>query len=144
MKSIGELLSGQHVHTLAQSSTVLDAARLMQEAHIGAILVTGEREKLVGIFTERDLMSRVVVAGHDPGTLLLEEVMTRGLVTSTPERRVTEAAQEMQDRHIRHLPVVEDGQVVGILSLRDLLRAHLEAKVQEVDHLTAYIQGDES
>ena len=143
MKSIGDLLGGNPVHTLPATSTVQAAAQVMTDKRVGAILVTGADDGLVGIFTERDLMARVVVRGLECDAVELGEVMTSELFTATVDRRVTEVAQEMQDRHIRHLPVVEDEQVVGILSLRDLLRAHLEEKEQEVDHLTAYIQGEE-
>ena len=143
MKPIGELLSGQPVHTLSGSSTVLAAALAMTERRIGAILVTAENDLLIGIFTERDLMARIIVPGRDPGSVLLEEVMTSDLVISAPERSVSVVAQELQDRHIRHIPIVVDGHVVGILSLRDLLRAHLEVKKEEVDRLKAYIQGEE-
>ena len=143
MKPIGELLSGQKVHTLPYDATVLEATRAMTDNHIGALLVTRGENELVGIFTERDLMARVVVEGKDPGQVTLEEVMTCELVTADPTRTVTEVAQELQDRHIRHLPVVEDEKLVGILSLRDLLRAHLAVKTHEVNVLTAYIQGEE-
>ncbi len=143
MKPVGELLSGQKVHTLSCEATVLEATRTMTDRHVGALLVTGKNDELVGIFTERDLMARVVVEGKDPEQVKLSEVMTSDLFTAEPTRTITEVAQELQDRHIRHLPVVEEGRVVGVLSLRDLLRAHLAVKTQEVNALTAYIQGEE-
>jgi len=115
----------------------------MRDQHIGAVLVLDAERRLAGIFTERDLMIRVVVAGRAPGSVLLQEVMTRELFTASPEDRVFHVAQSLQARHIRHVPVLRNGEVVGILSLRDLLRAHLSVKEQEVQHLTAYIKGDE-
>ena len=143
MKPISEILAGHPVHCLPASATVLAAAREMSDKHIGAILVLDESRRLVGIFTERDLMLRVIVAGRAPESVRLAEVMTRELYTAGPDDRVSLVAQELQDRHIRHVPVLKDGRIVGILSLRDLLRAHLSVKEQEVQRLTAYIQGNE-
>ena len=144
MKPLSELLGGHPVHTLPSSATVLAAVREMDAKRVGAILVLDAEDRLAGIFTERDRMTRVVVPGKDPGATLLESVMTRELLTASPEERLNEVAAKLQARHIRHIPIVEDGEVVGILSLRDLLRAHLELKEREVKHLTAYIQGEES
>jgi CBS domain-containing protein len=143
MKPIGELLDGRPAHCLPATATALAAARAMRDQHIGAVLVLDEHRRLAGIFTERDLMIRVVVAGRAPDSVLLQEVMTRELFTASPGDRVSHVAQGLQARHIRHVPVLRDGEIVGILSLRDLLRAHLSVKEQEVKHLTAYIKGDE-
>jgi CBS domain-containing protein len=143
MKSIGELLTGRDVLTVTGDWTAFDAARAMQEHHVGAVVVLTDDGGLCGIFTERDLMTRVVVPGRDASTVKLEEVMTCGdLYFVAPDRRVNEVAREMQTRHIRHLPVVDDGRLIGVLSLRDLLREHLEIKRHEVEALKAYIQGD--
>ena len=142
MKTIRDILRGEQLITLPGTASVLDAVRRMDQARIGSILILGEDESPAGVFTERDLMVRVIVAGKDPEKVLIEEVMTRELFTVDPERRINEVAREMQARHIRHLPVVEGGRVVGMLSLRDLLREHLSVKRQEVQDLTAYIQGE--
>lgn len=141
MKTIRELLSGKAPVALPGSTSVLEAARTMHAEGVGAMLVASPGKAPEGLFTERDLMIRVVVPGLDPATARLEEVMTRDIFTASPERRVNEVAREMQERHIRHLPVVEDGLCIGVLGLRDLLREHLNAKKDEVRDLTAYIQG---
>jgi CBS domain-containing protein len=143
MKSIRELVDGRPPISLPASATVIEAVDTMHEAQIGALVVVDEDGGALGVFTERDLMSRVVKPGLDPVETRLEAVMTRDLFTSPPDRRINEVARELQARHIRHLPVVEDGLVIGMLSLRDLLRAHLEVKRNEVEALTAYIQGEE-
>ncbi len=142
MKSIREILSGGPVIALPGSATALEAARKMVEAKVGALLVVDSRSAPLGIFTERDLMLRVVVALRDPHAVPLQEVMTKNLFIAFPEQRVNDVAREMQERHIRHLPVVERGVVIGMLSLRDLLRAHLSEEHQEVEVLRAYIQGE--
>lgn len=143
MKTIRELLTGHKPLALRGSTTALQAARAMRDAHVGAVLVVADDGELRGIFTERDLMVRVVVAGADPASVPIEKVMTRDLFVSAPERKVNDLAREMQARHIRHLPVVEGARVLGLLSLRDLLREHLETKRTEVRALHAYIQGEE-
>jgi len=94
------------------------------------------------MFTERDLMTRVIVPGADPNNIRLAKVMTKKLFTAGPDQIIRDVAREMQTRHIRHLPVIENGAVLAILSLRDLLREHLDTKRQEVQALTAYIQGE--
>ena len=142
MKSIRELLSGRQPITLPSSATALEAAQTMQAAEVGAMLIVNAQGEPVGVFTERDLMVRVVVPGLDTSTVELEEVMTHNLFTVPPDRRINEVAHEMQERHIRHLPVVEEGVCIGILGLRDLLREHLSAKQDEVRTLTSYIQGE--
>jgi CBS domain-containing protein len=113
----------------------------MDVHRVGAMLVLDAEDKLAGIFTERDLMVRVIVPGRDPAALRLDDVMTRDLFTAAPEDRVHDVAKKLQARHIRHVPIVAAGHVVGILSLRDLLAAHLEVKEREVHDLNAYIQG---
>jgi len=151
MKHIQDLLTGRKVLSLEEKASAMDAAQSMAKNKVGAILVVNATGQAVGIFTERDLMTRVVVEGRDPATTPLHTVMTTNLFRAGPEERVSAVAKAMQDRHIRHLPVVsgfKDGEgskenvVLGMLSLRDLLREHLDAKVHEVEALTSYIQGD--
>lgn len=144
MKTIGELLTGREVLTLGPDATAADAARAMTDHHVGAVLIAGPEGQPLGIFTERDLMKRVVVVGSDPSAVKLGDLMTEELFTAVADQSVTEVAQAMQDRHIRHLPVVDGkAHVVGLLSLRDLLREHLRIKAEEVQALTDYIQGAE-
>jgi CBS domain-containing protein len=143
MKLISELLEGRPRVTLPPHSTVLAAARVMTDYQVGAVLVVDEEGRALGIFTERDLMTRVTVAGLDPSRTLIERVMTREMFHGTPERHLVETAREMQSRHIRHLPVLGNGRFLGMLSLRDLLRELLSDKTREVEELTAYIQSSE-
>jgi len=142
MKTIRSLLTGRSILTMTASATAFEAAVAMDEAQVGCVLVVDDGEAPLGIFTERDLMTRVVVPGADPKSLHLSRVMTRELLTASPDEIVRDVAREMQKRHIRHLPVIERGKVVGILSLRDLLHEHLDAKRLEVQQLTAYINRE--
>lgn len=143
MKAIRELLVGRSTPlTRGGSISALEAARAMRDIGVGAVLVTDPAERLSGIFTERDLMVRVVLAGRDAARTPVNEVMTRQLYFCSPDQRIGEVARELQMRHVRHLPVVENGRIVGLLSLRDLLREYLNDTRHQVDELTAYIQGE--
>ena len=121
MKQIAELIEG-HPLILAQSSdNVRDVARKMSERNIGAIAVL-DSGQLVGIFSERDLMTRVVVPGLNPDDTPVANVMTKALVAAKPEEEIGSALQKMQSLGCRHLPVVDEGNLIGMLSLRDLLK----------------------
>ena len=142
MPEIQSLLTGRSVLTMRAEATALDAAKEMSRNKVGAILVTDSGDRPCGIFTERDLMVRVVVAGRDPASVRLEEAMTREVFTAPPEAKVADVRRELQERHIRHLPVVRDGRVIGVLSLRDLLRADLEQAANDLSETRRYIQGE--
>ncbi len=127
-RSVAQLIKSQIIH-LAPSASVREAAKLMSENHIGALLVMDEG-RLAGIFTERDALNRVLAEGRDPDSTPLSEVMTRDLVTLGPQTAVTLALHVMGEVGFRHLPVVENDKVHGIISLRDFVgvELHLAAK----------------
>ncbi len=131
---------GRVVHSVAPESTVRDAVRLMNRQRIGAVLVIDEGE-LVGIFTERDVLVRVVDAQRESRTTLIREVMTTGLVTVSPEIRVGEALRLVTERRTRHLPVMEDGQLIGLISIGDLSNWATQFLQAEIDELERYING---
>jgi CBS domain-containing protein len=141
MPIVGDLLTDQELLSLPTTATALEAARAMTDFRVGAVIVMDTSGRLQGIFTERDLMSRVVVRGTDPDSIRLAEVMTRNVYSVTREEKVAEVRKELSRRHIRHVPIVDQGRVVGMLSLRDILRADLEAKDSEVHHLQDYFLG---
>ncbi len=141
MKSISELLTNRSPLTLKGSTSALEAARAMDEEHVGCLVVVDSARKPLGVFTERDLMVRLVVADRDPSKVQIKEVMTRDPFVLDGAERLLKAAREMQTRHIRHLPVTESGKLVGVLSLRDLLRALLEEQRDETSEMRNYIQG---
>lgn len=120
MKQIAELIEGQILTVLDSDENVRAAARRMVERNIGAAAVVDEG-KLSGIFSERDLMVRVVAQGLDPETTAVGDVMTRELVVIEPRADIDTALERMHSIGSRHLPVVEDGKLVGMLSIRDLL-----------------------
>jgi CBS domain-containing protein len=138
MQKIRALVEGRPVYGVTPEMTVLEAARYMSEKRVGAVIVLNEGAP-AGIFSERDLMERVVIAGRDPARVPVREVMTRDLLTASPEESPVECMQKMQRRGCRHLPVVEDGKVVGVLSLRDLLKIEIDEKTETIMWMNAYI-----
>lgn len=129
---VSDLMSGT-VHSLPESASVLDAARLMSDRHIGAVLIV-EEGCLKGIFTERDALGRVMSAGQDPGKTSLCDVMTARPRAAVPEMTAVEALLTMRDGGFRHLPVVEDGQVKGIISMRDFIGAEFQEVEEQLDY----------
>ena len=117
---------------------VIDVAVAMSEGRIGAIPVM-DGERLVGIFSERDLMTRVVVPGRDAEATRVEEVMTHRVVTASLDESVDRCLDKMKSAGCRHLPVIHDGRVVAMLSMRDLLRDEIDEQVEEIRSLRAYI-----
>ena len=133
---------GTSVITVAPATPVSDAVRIMNELHIGAVLVTGIDRKLLGIFTERDVLSRIVGTDADPKNTPVQAVMTTNLITVSPVTTVDEAMALFMNRRIRHLPILDNGVIAGIISIGDINRCMLEENLQEARHLRNYIHGD--
>ena len=138
MQTIRPLLAGKQVHAVSPTMTVLDVARTMCDKRIGAIVVI-EGSTPVGVFSERDLMERVVVRGLDPARLRVDEVMTRDIVTAGPDESPVDCMRRMQARGCRHLPILEADKVIALLCLRDLMRVEFEEKNEEIRWMNAYI-----
>ena len=130
------------VHTLPPSATVLDAVNTMNDHKIGSVLVTSAR-RLAGIFTERDVLTRVVGLGRDPGTTTLSEVMTHHPVTIEPSAAVDKVMEIVTSYRVRRLPVLDEfGVIVGLISVGDLLAWLVEAHQAEATNLREYIRGE--
>ena len=128
--------------TVGPDASVIEGIRVMQEATVGAVLVVDGGQPL-GIFSERDVMLRVVSENKDPKTTKMREVMTGPVLTIDKDTSTDDALKIMGERHIRHLPVVnEEGQVEGMLSIRHLLLDKVEHLTQELDSLEAYLAAD--
>ena len=130
-RTIRTIIEDQEPVTAPATLTVSEAARLMKEHRVGAIMVVQE-DTLVGIFTERDALIRVLAEGRDVQTTRLADVMTRNPKTIHPDRSFAEGLQMMYGGSFRHVPVVEDGRPVGMISARDALGPELEAFVYEM------------
>jgi CBS domain-containing protein len=120
MKQIGELIEGQTLIVIEPQWSVRNAAERMTERNIGAVAVV-EKGTLTGVFSERDIMSRVVAKGLNPDSTEVSDVMSRELVVAAPTEDVLSAIQKMHSIGSRHLPIVDDGKLVGMISIRDLL-----------------------
>ena len=116
---------------------VTEAARTMSQEKVGSVLVL-EEQKLVGIFTERDLMHKVVAAGFDPNMVKVGEVMTSRIATIPPETPLREAAQLLSQNRIRHLPILQDGQLVGVVSVGDIFAWKLREQEVTMRKLEEY------
>jgi len=130
-RTVKQIIEGQDPVTASATTTVREAARLMKEHNIGALMVV-DGEKLVGMFTERDGLFRVLAGALDGETTQLSAVMTANPQTIAPDRGFTGALQMMHEGGYRHLPVVENGRVIGIVSVRDALGPELETFVYEM------------
>jgi CBS domain-containing protein len=135
-----DLINTQDTHRADASQTVLEVAQAMVERNIGAVPVLRDG-LLVGIFSERDLMKRVVVEGRDPGATRVEEVMTEDPLTVRPDENLETCMVLMRRHGFRHLPVCEGKELRGIVSLRDILLHDLNEKDHEVRMMRAYIQA---
>ncbi len=124
-RTVEQLVRRSGVVTLPGTATVREASQLMTEHHIGAVLVMAEA-RLEGIFTERDALSRVLAKQKDPDETPISEVMTRDLVTVEPQTTAVDALRLMNEIGFRHLPIVEEGHVSGVISLRDFIGAEFQ------------------
>ncbi|RJP49460.1 MAG: CBS domain-containing protein [Anaerolineaceae bacterium] len=128
--------------SLSATDTVLQALKVMTDSRIGALLVT-EGDKIVGIYTERDYLRKGEIEGHIAKDTLIKDVMTPKMVTVKNETSVDECVALMKQYQIRHLPVVEDGQIIGMVSMRDVMVAAIENRESEIRGLENYIMGSE-
>ncbi|HWQ36015.1 MAG TPA: CBS domain-containing protein [Blastocatellia bacterium] len=140
MNTLHSIIRGRETWAISPKMTALEAAEFMAGKRIGAAPVV-EGDRLVGVFSERDLMTRVVVAGRDPHQTLIAEVMTRNVVTGRPDESYTEGMRRMQQARCRHLPIVEDGSLLGFVSLRDLLQNEIEEKNEELRFMNEYLHS---
>jgi CBS domain-containing protein len=131
---------GGQVWTISKDSTILDGLKLMAEKQIGSLPVL-EGEQVVGIFTERDFARRVGPDRRKPEETRIEEVMTRELITVDPDQTVNDCMMLMTENHIRHLPVMDEGRLVGIISVGDVVKDIIEELEFHVEQLKSYITG---
>ncbi len=142
MRTVRQLLADKpaEVFAVAPEAPVVEAIRLMADKSIGAVLVL-RGEALAGILSERDYARKVVLQGRSSADTPASAIMTAQVVTVGPDTPVTACMQLMTERRIRHLPVVEGGQVVGVISIGDLVKAVIADQQLELEHLQRYIAG---
>ena len=145
MKSVAQILKGkqiQSIHTIAPEDTVLDALRQMAEKNVGALPVTDAEGRLVGIVSERDYARKVVLQGRSSIGTPVSAIMTAAVITVDPRQDIKDCMQLMTERHLRHLPVVEDGRLIGLLSIGDLVKEINAEQESLIQHLEGYIRGE--
>lgn len=142
MKLVKHLLDSKdsEIISIAAGASVLDAIKLMAERAVGSLLVM-DGDELKGIVTERDYARKVIVKGRSSKSTEVGEIMTVDVVTATTDQTVPNCMSVMTERRIRHLPVVEDGTVVGIISIGDLVQAIIADQQEEIEQLEQYISG---
>jgi len=127
------------VYTISPEKSVLEAARVMNERRIGALVVVDGGGRVKGIFTERDVMSRVVSEERSPEKTLVGDVMTAAVIVASPTTTCDELRALMRERRVRHMPVIEDGALVGMVSIGDINAAESRAMVETISYLERYI-----
>lgn len=132
---------GSNVYSITPTATVLDAARVMNERHIGALIVT-EGPRLLGVITERDVLNRVVAAQLEPNRTFVRDVMTAPVVVCEPDTSRSECRALMTNRRVRHLPVVDRGKLVGMISIGDLLKDERQEQDEHIHYLYEYMHGE--
>lgn len=139
MIRVGDIVRSRPLLFVEDGMSVHEAAVYMTEQKVGAVPVLSA-DRLVGVFSERDLMTRVVVLGLDPRRVMVREVMSRDLIVAEDDEPTEVAEAKMATRGCRHLPVMHAGRLLGFLSLRDLMCVDLEEKSQELAIMTHYVQ----
>ena len=142
MKLVKHLLDakGTNIISISPDASVFDAIKLMADKAIGSLVVMNG-DKLLGIVTERDYARKVIIKGRSSRETPVSEIMTSDVFTTSSDNRVDKCMELMTEHKIRHLPVVDDGVVVAIISIGDLVQAIIAEQQEEIEHLEHYISG---
>ena len=141
--NIRQILQSKKINALysvSSDQTVLEALRFMAEKNIGAVLVV-DKGVLTGIFSERDYARKVILKDRHSDDTRIADVMTANVITIEPEQSLEEAMIIMSDKHIRHLPVMRDDELIGIISINDVVSAIIRDQKTRIDSLESYISG---
>ncbi len=142
MRLVKHLLEdkGGAIHAIEPDKPVLDAIRLMADKYIGALLVM-KGSQLLGIVSERDYARKVILKGRSSAETPVREIMSASVLSVAPGDSVNHCMKLMTDRRVRHLPVVDAGRVLGVVSIGDLVKAVIEDQAQELEHMQRYISS---
>jgi len=131
---------GSHVWCIDPDATVFDAIKLMAEREIGALVVT-DKGAVVGILSERDYARKVLLKGRSSRTTPIRDIMSTSVVFAEPDQNVEHCMNVMTEKRVRHLPVMEDDRLVGLVSIGDLVKAIINEQQETIEHLESYIRG---
>ena len=142
MRTVKDILvtKGDNVVTIDRKQSVYDAILLMDTHHIGSLVVTDNGE-LVGVISERDYACKVIIKGKQSKTTNVDEIMSGKVVVARPETTINECMALMTGKHIRHLPVLEDGKLVGLISIGDVVREVIDEQSFVIEQLESYIHS---
>lgn len=142
MKLVKHLLDakGRQIISVAPNASVFDAIKLMAEKAVGSLIVMDD-DNLCGIITERDYARKVIIKGRSSESTTVSEIMSTGVLTTSSAQSVDECMELMTEKRIRHLPVVEDDRVIGMISIGDLVQAIISGQREEIEQLESYISG---
>jgi CBS domain-containing protein len=132
---------GNTVETISDSLTLLEAAKMLDQKRIGAIVAVDSTGELCGVLSERDIVRRFARNGAKTGDMTVSQAMTRGVITADPAEDVDTCLGRMTDRRIRHLPVVDNGKLIGIISIGDLVKYKIDSVLAEAEAMEAYIRS---
>lgn len=142
MKTIKQVLvnKGRDIYSISPSASVIEAVKMMAQKRVGALLVL-EDGTLKGIISEQDYTRKVILTDLEPDKLAVRDIMTRQVVITSPEQPIQEVMAIMTDRRIRHLPVIHEGELVGVISIGDLVKEVIPEQQFMIEQLIHYIQG---
>ena len=141
MRIVKHLIEGKReIHSIGPDQPVLAAIQLMADKFVGALLVM-RGDELLGIVSERDYARKVILKGRSSSDTPVRDIMTADVITISPHETVHRCMRVVTDKHIRHLPVVENGKVVGIVSIGDLVKAVIDDQAEQLEQLQRYISG---
>jgi len=134
-----KLNKNRQIWTISKDQSVRQALILMSEKNIGAIIIVDNNDFPIGIFSERDYARKIVLKGKSSKDTLLDEVMTKELITVTRDYKIDQCMEIMNEKRIRHLPVLENKKIIGIISIGDVLKIMIKEQKELIDHLQKFI-----
>ena len=136
-----KLNKNRQIWTISKDQSVMQALILMSEKNIGAIIIVDNNDFPIGIFSERDYARKIILKGKSSKDTLLDEVMTKELITVTRDYKIEQCMEIMNEKRIRHLPVLENKKIVGIISIGDVLKIMIKEQKELIDNLQKFISG---
>jgi len=136
-----KLNKNRQIWTISKDQSVREALVFMSEKNIGAIIIVDNNDFPIGIFSERDYARKIILKGKSSKDTLLDEVMTKELITVTRDYKIDQCMEIMNEKRIRHLPVLENKKIVGIISIGDVLKIMIKEQKELIDHLQKFISS---